>query len=132
MRGYAPHLARLKNAWTAFFNGLLDQAQTNGLVDSADQIIVRNNTTSLANQLKFLVVGPGGPFAPESSAGGDGGGDKMDDGVDEKLLDLLVSAADSGVLPRHLGVEARFTNAKGVQHVSPGQRPVVRMSEGTR
>jgi hypothetical protein len=39
----------------------------NGLVDSSDQIIARNNTTSIVNQLKFLVVGAGGPFAPESS-----------------------------------------------------------------
>jgi hypothetical protein len=44
----------------------------NGLVDSGDQIIARNNTTSLGNQLKFLVVGAGGPFAPEAgSASGD-------------------------------------------------------------
>jgi ELWxxDGT repeat protein len=38
----------------------------NGLVDSADQIIARNNVTNLGNQLKFLVVGAGGPFAPET------------------------------------------------------------------
>jgi ELWxxDGT repeat protein len=35
-----------------------------GLVNSTDQIIARNNTTSLNNQLRFLVVGAGGPFAP--------------------------------------------------------------------
>jgi hypothetical protein len=38
-----------------------------GSVNSSDQIIARNNTTSLGNQLKFLVVGAGGPFVPESS-----------------------------------------------------------------
>jgi hypothetical protein len=46
-----------------------------GSVNSSDQIIARNNTTNLGNQLKFLVVGAGGPFAPESSPRGRGGGD---------------------------------------------------------
>jgi hypothetical protein len=46
-----------------------------GSVNSSDQIIARNNTTNLGNQLKFLVVGAGGPFAPESwsAANGDSG-----------------------------------------------------------
>jgi ELWxxDGT repeat protein len=39
-----------------------------GSVNSSDQIIARNNTTSLGNQLKFLVVGAGGPFVPDSSS----------------------------------------------------------------
>jgi hypothetical protein len=39
----------------------------NGLVDSSDQIIARNNATTLTTQLRFLVVGAGGPFAPETS-----------------------------------------------------------------
>jgi sialidase-1 len=38
-----------------------------GLVNSNDQIIARNNTTNLGNQLRFLVVGAGGPFAPQAS-----------------------------------------------------------------
>jgi hypothetical protein len=41
-----------------------------GLVGSSDQIIARNNVTNLGNQLKFLVVGAGGPFAPESGDSG--------------------------------------------------------------
>jgi ELWxxDGT repeat protein len=44
-----------------------------GSVTSTDQIIARNNGTNLGNQLKFLVVGAGGPFAPElSDASGSG------------------------------------------------------------
>jgi ELWxxDGT repeat protein len=39
-----------------------------GSVSSTDQIIARNNATTLGNQLKFLVVGGGGPFAPVSSS----------------------------------------------------------------
>jgi hypothetical protein len=38
-----------------------------GLVNSTDQVFARNNGTNLGNQLKFLVVGAGGPFAPNSS-----------------------------------------------------------------
>jgi hypothetical protein len=89
----------LKNAWTAFFNGLLDQAQTNGLVDSADQIIVRNNTTTLANQLNFLVVGAGGPFAPESSAGGGSGGGGGDDSGVASALATSSSGSSSASGP---------------------------------
>jgi hypothetical protein len=39
-----------------------------GSVNSSDQILARNNVTNLGNQLKFLVVGAGGPFAPQAEA----------------------------------------------------------------
>jgi glucose/arabinose dehydrogenase len=38
------------------------------MVNSSDQITARNSTTTISNQLKFLVVGAGGPFSPESPA----------------------------------------------------------------
>jgi hypothetical protein len=38
-----------------------------GSVNSSDQIIARNNPTNLGNQLRFLVVGAGGPFAPSAA-----------------------------------------------------------------
>jgi hypothetical protein len=59
----------------------------NGLVDSADQIIARNNTTNLGNQLKFLVVGAGGPFAPEES---------KTDGTDA-VVSGLAAASNAGL-----------------------------------
>jgi trimeric autotransporter adhesin len=37
-----------------------------GLVNSTDQIFARNHLTNLGNQLQFLTVGAGGPFAPEA------------------------------------------------------------------
>jgi hypothetical protein len=60
-----------------------------GSVNSTDQIIARNNPTSLANQLKFLVVGGGGPFAPDSSGGGSGSGDS---GVASGLAAMTASS----------------------------------------
>jgi hypothetical protein len=38
-----------------------------GLVNSSDQILARNFATTVSNQLKFLVVGAGGPFSPNAA-----------------------------------------------------------------
>jgi hypothetical protein len=66
-----------------------------GSVNSSDQIIARNNITNLGNQLKFLVVGAGGPFAPESSGGGGG-----DSGVASSLaIGSSPGSAPSGSAP---------------------------------
>src|SRR5262249_26438685 len=65
----------------------------NGLVDSSDQILARNNVTNLSNQLKFLVVGAAGPFAPESS-GGSGGSDS---GVASGLTAALGRRSESSL-----------------------------------
>jgi hypothetical protein len=71
-----------------------------GSVNSSDQIIARNNITNLGNQLKFLVVGAGGPFAPESSGGGGG-----DSGVASGLAASSSSGSSgSASAPGWLGV----------------------------
>jgi hypothetical protein len=41
-----------------------------GLVNSADQVAPRTYHTSIGTQLKFLVIGPGGPFSPETPTTG--------------------------------------------------------------
>jgi hypothetical protein len=68
----------------------------NGLVDSSDQIIARNNTTTIINQLKFLALGAGGPFAPESSSSGTvtiGSATLGDSGIASGLAGLSSTAA---------------------------------------
>jgi hypothetical protein len=71
-----------------------------GSVNSTDQIIARNNGTNLGNQLKFLVVGAGGPFAPESSGGASG-----DSGVASGLAASSPSSSSSSASsPAWLGI----------------------------
>jgi hypothetical protein len=73
-----------------------------GSVNSSDQIIARNNITNLGNQLKFLVVGAGGPFAPESSGGGGG-----DSGVASGLAASSSSGSGSSAsAPGWLGAQS--------------------------
>jgi ELWxxDGT repeat protein len=62
-----------------------------GSVNSSDQIIARNNTTNLGNQLKFLVVGAGGPFAPQSQDDVN----SIDSGADDAGIASALASASS-------------------------------------
>jgi ELWxxDGT repeat protein len=71
-----------------------------GSVNSSDQIIARNNTTNLGNQLKFLVVGAEGPFTPEPSQGSGGAAIRSDaNGTDGGGASAVAAALALGAAP---------------------------------
>jgi hypothetical protein len=82
-----------------------------GSVNSTDQIIARNNPTNLGNQLKFLVVGGGGPFVPDSSAMG-GSSISSSTAPDVGIASALVSTTLAGAArPPAVGLEAPLSPA---------------------
>ncbi len=84
----------------------------NGQVNSADQIIARNNTTSLTTQLNVLLVGGGGPFAPESSSA------VSSNASPENSANESPAIATSGASPTTSSSETGI--ASGLAATSPG------------
>jgi hypothetical protein len=79
----------------------------NGLVDSGDQIVARNNVTNLGNQLKFLVVGAGGPFAPQAAPGGSADGSPAQGG-DAGIASALATSSVAPAIPLASGAPLLF------------------------
>jgi hypothetical protein len=66
-----------------------------GSVNSTDQIIARNNGTNLGNQLKFLVVGAGGPFAPVAAEPASNSRNRADDSMIASAITVATASASS-------------------------------------
>jgi hypothetical protein len=76
------------------------------IVNSTDQIIARNNVVAAGNQLKFLVVGAGGPFAPQMALSST---DQKEDGIASAatiLESILDDPGDAGIASALAAVRA--------------------------
>jgi hypothetical protein len=78
-----------------------------GLVNSSDQIISQNSVTTLNTQLKLLMVGADGPFAPEPSGVSDAASPAV-------AIDGGTAATGSGDVGLTSGLAANTTLGSGV------------------